>query len=283
MKRLARLLIRVGVVLCCAAGAAYASFDWIERHMIYPLDPTEVSPTQAGWPEGHSLRLDVAGGEAQVVVWHHPPTPGHPVVVYLHGNAGNLAARAARFRLMAARGLGVVAMGYRGGSGSSGTPSEPALTADALALWQWVETQPQLRGPRVIYGESLGTGVALALAAQLRARPTLSPTTGIVLEAPFQSIPALAHQAYGLPETVLTRIRSRWDNTTRAPDTRAPVLVLHGTADRVVPYAQGAAVFAALGSKDKTMVTLERTNHHAIWAQVPALRALWQFIDRLRI
>jgi pimeloyl-ACP methyl ester carboxylesterase len=271
-------IFQMSLVLCLLAVEASASLDWLERRAIYPFSPLHITPEAAGLPTATEHRFAVAG--AEIFVWSVPPASGQPVVFYLHGNSGNLASRAARFRFLTQQGFGLLAPTYRGASGSDGYPSEPAIIADTLAVWQ---AASDLVGetPAIIYGESLGTGVALALDEQLRRRSEAHLPKGIVLEAPYLSMPDIAKTHFPLPEPILSQIRSRWNSARRAPDVITPVLVLHGTDDQMVPYAHGQAIFDLLASSQKELITVEAGTHNGLWTDPTARDRLIKFIRNI--
>lgn len=253
------------------AAALLIALAWIvasgqaERWVLYPFDPTRSAPP-AGLRE---VTLPVEG--AELVLWVATPAPGKPTILYFHGNAGNLAARTGRFAAFTARGFGLVALAYRGSSGSTGHASEATLVADAGAV---SEALPGLTGTGsvVYYGESLGSAVALALAD--RRAPD-----GIVLEAPFASLTAMSEALYGSP--ALARLaQSQWDSLGQIATLRAPLLILHGSEDRLVPPAQGRALFDAATSADKRFMEVPGAGHEDVW-QPQAQRTLYQFLERL--
>ena len=131
--------------------------------------------------------LTTADGE-KVIVWHVPARPGHPVVLYFHGNGDFLAGFFGRFRDIIADGTGVVALSYRGYAGSSGRPSEQGLLRDAAAAYAFT-TARYGADKIVVWGFSLGTGVAVALAAE-------QPVGKLILEAPYTSIADVAASAF---------------------------------------------------------------------------------------
>lgn len=268
-------IFQMALVLCLLAVEASASLDWLERRAIYPFSPLHITPDAAGLPAATEHRFAVAG--AEIFVWSVPPASGQPVIFYLHGNSGNLASRAARFRYLTQQGFGLLAPTYRGASGSDGYPSEPAIIADTLAVWQ---AASDLVGqtPAIIYGESLGTGVALALDEQLSRRPGASLPKGIVLEAPYLSMPDIAKAYFPLPDPILSQIRSRWNSAERAPDVTTPVLILHGTDDQTVPYTHGQDIFDLLASSQKEMITVEAGGHNGLWTDPDVRDGLIDFI-----
>ncbi len=173
-----------------------------------------------------------------LVVWAAEPEPEHPVIFYFMGNAGNLEYFDPVLRELRGFGYGVVAMAYRGGGGADGQPSETALKADAKFLWDNVEQVLRIRIPpeqRIIYGTSLGTGIAADLAASNR-------SAGVILEAPFTRLCEVAE--YQLK--IVPACRLMWDETypiiDQVIDINAPMLVLHGTHDTTIPVDMGKRV-----------------------------------------
>ena len=165
-------------------------------------------------------------------------------MLYFHGNAGSLRNRADRFRALAGDGYGLVALSYRGYGGSTGSPSEAGLIADAQAAYAFAAARvPAQR--IVVFGESLGTGVAVALAATQR-------IGGLVLQAPFTSAVDVGARVYWfLPVRLLMKDPFRSD--ARIGKVTVPLLVLHGERDQVVPIALGERLFA-LANEPKRFV-----------------------------
>src|SRR6476469_2168022 len=147
-------------------GGLVALF-FMQRAFLFPVPQTvRTAPAAAGFPEAEEHVLDTADGE-RVIVWHVPAKPGHPVVLYFHGNGDFLAGFFARFRDLIADGTGIVALSYRGYAGSSGAPSEDGLLQDAAAAYAFTAAR-YAPGRIVAWGFSLGTGVAVALASDHR-------------------------------------------------------------------------------------------------------------------
>jgi fermentation-respiration switch protein FrsA (DUF1100 family) len=214
-----------------------------QRSLMYFPDTARVVPAEAGLPEAEEVPLTAADG-VRVAAWHVPPRDDKPVIVYFHGNGGALHFRVARFRRLIADGVGLVALEYRGYGGSAGSPSEQGLIADAQAAYRFAAGRypPQ---QLVLWGESLGSGVAIALAAE-------RPVGRVILEAPFTSAVALGARHYWyLPVSLLMKDQFRSD--LRIGKVTAPVMIMHGVHDRVVPYAMGEALFD-LANKPKHFV-----------------------------
>ena len=267
-------MLKLLTVLAFLNSGLTAGLEAFERAMVYPFDPARVAPARAGVPQLREIEFPSRG--ETLVIWVSPPKGDAPTILYFHGNAGNLADRAQRFQLITARGYGLVAPAYRGSSGSTGTPSEPALTRDARRIWRKLHRLiPGLTPDKtVIYGESLGTGVTL----KMLAGRNLAAPAGVVLEAPYTSLPDVARTAYPQLTPLLGQMRNTWNSLAHIRTLRAPLLVLHGTADRVVPIKQGRQVFAAAPSKRKQFLALPGAGHTDTW-RTNSLPALWAFID----
>jgi hypothetical protein len=260
------------VALFVVLGAGgWLSLGALETRAIYPFDATRVLPSAVGVSAREAVHQ--ANG-ATMLLWVAQPRPGAPVVLYLHGNAGNLAARAWRFQQFIARGYGVIAPAYRGSSGSTGTPSEAAITADMVSLYKALGDYVPGMSPNavVIYGESLGTGVALKLVAH-GAKPA-----AVVLEAPFTSLPDVVRASVPRMTPLIPRMTSIWDSAEHAQKLRAPLLVLHGAQDDLIPIEQGRAVLDAARSGTKQMIEVPGAGHHDIW-RGDVMPRLWRFIE----
>src|SRR5438876_2969222 len=143
-------------------GALLALLYLTQRAIQYFPERLRTAPAAAGLPQAQEVVLDTADGE-HVIAWHVPPRGNKPVVLYFHGNGGALRYRVDRFRALTADGTGLVALSYRGYGGSTGLPSEAGLIADAAAAYGFARSRYAAERI-VLWGESLGSGVAVALA-----------------------------------------------------------------------------------------------------------------------
>lgn len=247
---------------------ATSYFAWymerFEISMIYPFDATHTAPELAGESRLVEQRLATADGE-DLVVWRTAARPGHPTLIYFPGNAGALSDRAERFTRLIDRGYGVVAMAYRGSSGSTGRPDEALLTDDAIRL-----AQAETGRPLILYGESLGTAVAIKLASS-------GIGDAVVLEAPFTSISDLLASQFP-DETLDQMLTQHWNSLSRIGEVRQPLLVIHGTEDRLVPIAMGRTIFDGAGSREKRFVEIPGRAHSGLWT-IDGQQALYEFLD----
>jgi len=181
-----------------------------------------------------------------------PPRDDKPLVLYFHGNGGSLRYRVARFNALTADGTGLLALSYRGYGGSSGSPTEDGLLADAAAAYAFAAARTPAER-LVLWGESLGSGVAIALAAEQK-------VARMVLEAPFSSAVDIGARAYWfLPVRLLMKDQFRSD--LRVPRVKVPILILHGSQDGVVPISFGERLFA-LANEPKRMVRINGGGHN---------------------
>ena len=214
-----------------------------QRSLLYHPRRRPVAPATVGFPEAEAVVLATSDGE-RVIAWHVPPRPGRPLVIYFHGNAETVANRVDRHRALTATGAGLLAVSYRGYMGSTGKPSEPGLLHDADAAYAFAAS----RSPAeqiVLWGHSLGSGVAVALAAE-------KPVGRVILEAPFTSAAAVGAKHYWyVPVRLLMTDQFRSDE--RIGKITAPLLILHGVKDQTVPYAMGEHLFD-IANKPKHIV-----------------------------
>jgi uncharacterized protein len=221
-----------------------------QRVLLYLPRSAPVSPAAGGLPEAEEVVLTTSDGE-RVIAWHVPPRSGLPVVIYFHGNAEIVATQAARHRELIAGGAGLLALSYRGYMGSTGTPSEDGLSRDAEAAYQFaVSRYPPDR--IVLWGHSLGSGVAVALAAA-------HPVAKLILEAPFSSTADVAASMFPIVP-VRWLMYDQYHSDQRIGKVRASILILHGGQDIVVPIRFGERLFA-LAPEPKRFVRYPAGGH----------------------
>jgi hypothetical protein len=223
-----------------------------QRAFIFPIPQTHrTPPAAAGFPEAEEHVLATSDGE-KVIVWHVPAKPGHAVVIYFPGNGDFLAGLAGHFRDITSDGTGLVALSYRGYAGSSGRPSEQGLLRDAAAAYDFT-TARYVAERIVVWGFSLGSGVAVALAAE-------QPVGKLILEAPYTSIAEVAASAFPiLPVRWL--VRDQFHSDERIARVTAPLLIMHGARDPTIPLRFGERLFA-LAHQPKQLVRFPQGGHN---------------------
>jgi fermentation-respiration switch protein FrsA (DUF1100 family) len=208
-----------------------------QRRILFRPDRTAPDLGRAGVPGVRTMTVTTPDG-LDLLAWYMPPARNNEsVVLYLHGNAGHIGHRGFRLELFERLGWGALLLEYRGYGGNPGRPSEAGLTIDARAGLAALLAMGIAPSRVVLYGESLGSGLAARLATE-------QPVRAVLLESPYTSITDIARSRYPfLPVRWL--LLDHFDSVRVVGGARAPVLVMHGARDRIVPLAMGRAVFAA--------------------------------------
>jgi fermentation-respiration switch protein FrsA (DUF1100 family) len=260
----------VSVFLAYASVLAFLYLR--QRSILYLPGRATIAPAAAGLAGAEAVRLKTEDGEL-LQAWFVPPRRNQPLLLYFHGNAGNLADRAPRFLALTAQGAGLLAIDYRGFGGSTGTASERGLHLDADAAY----AEALARGYRperiILFGESLGTGIAIALAAR-------SKVGGLVLEAAFSSALDVAASIYWMfPVRLLMHDPFRSD--LHVANIAAPALFIHGSGDTVVPLRFAERLFR-LAPEPKSFLIVEGGGHQPL--ETPwVMQAVYEFINTGRL
>lgn len=208
-----------------------------QRGMIY-MPVAELPPLGDVLPGAESVEIATDDG-LTLGGWFLPPDrAGQPTVLVFNGNAINRAARAPLAERFHERGLGVLLFDYRGYGGNPGSPDERGLLADARAALRWASGRPEVDPARIVYfGESLGSGVAVALAAE-------RAPAALLLRSPFTSLVDAARIHFPiLPLGLL--MKDRYASIDRIGRLHCPLLVIAGEADTIVPFALSRRLYEA--------------------------------------
>ncbi len=263
------------LVLYVAAGALLFTF---QKSFIYVPTVGAEPPSDLGLDDVRVSHLRTADGE-KIELWSAAAAPGRPTVAFFHGNAGNLTHRAATLRMFRDKGYGFVAIEYRGFGNSTGTPSEQALYEDGRLVLDTIVDDMRIPASSVIlYGESLGTGIATKLAVERQ-------VAGLVLQSPYTSVAdAAKRQFFWLPVDLL--LTERFSNIDKIDQVQEPVLILHGVEDSLFPVSMAkeieakatsrvsAAYFADVGHNDLSVldIGLQLENFVAVLALESSIR-----------
>ncbi len=222
-----------------------------QRYVLYQPSTTELPPSELSLAEVKAQRFVRPDG-ASLVVWSAPPTTRAQTILYFHGNGGSLAGRAHRFRAILDKGYGIAVLSYRGYSGSTGSPTEKDNVADAVAYFDHLVKSGLKPEDIVVFGESLGSGVAVQLLAERQA-------AGIVLDSPYSSVADVAAAKFWwMPVRYL--IWDTYDSMAYIGRVHAPLLMIVGGKDTVIPPRFGTALFAA-APEPKQLVLREDYEH----------------------
>ena len=251
------------LVVPYAAICAVAYFG--NRLFMYFPDPTRIPPAAVGLVGVEEIEIKAADG-VTLVAWQAPAKGDRPVILYFHGNAANAANRAEKIERIDGSGFGIFYLNNRGYGGSGGRPTEEANIADALAAYDHLIAHGVPAERIVSYGESLGSGQAVPLAAKRR-------VAAVVLEAPLTSTVDVGRRVYfWLPLNWL--VTDRYDNEHNIRAVTAPVLILHGERDSIVPVEMGRRLYDA-AKEPKRIELFSRAGHndlfdHGAWERAEA-------------
>ena len=219
----------VAYVLFCGILFGY------QRSLLYHPNQTIPDPKEFGL-EGISVeRIESDGGHRLLAWWRPPASVEKPVILYFHGNAGHLGHRAEKVRPYLVRGYGLLLTTYRYNAGAGGSPSEAGLYADGRATMAYARRKGIASDRFIIYGESLGTAVAVTTAAEY-------DVGAVVLEAPYTSIADVSQTHYWyLPARYL--VLDKFDVAKTITHINAPLMIVHGERDAIIPARFGKKLF----------------------------------------
>jgi uncharacterized protein len=236
MKNLATPLLLLALLY-----AALVAFMWFrqESMLFLPGIPSRAlvaTPADIGL-DFEPLRIATADGE-ELDAWFIPADRERAVLLFFHGNAGNISHRLDSLRIFHDLGLSVLILDYRGYGQSTGRPTEQGTYEDARAAWRYLVERRNVPADRIVFfGRSLGGAVATWLAAE-------HPPRGLIVESTFRSVPDLAAEIYWfLPVRRLARLEYPAESLLSSVE--APVLVVHSREDEIIPFRHGEALFAA--------------------------------------
>jgi fermentation-respiration switch protein FrsA (DUF1100 family) len=208
-----------------------------QRRLQYFPDRRLVDPAQAGMSGVEDLRFTTDDGEV-LVAWYVPAKDGHPLILYFHGNGGALVDRVPRFLALMASGYGFLAISYRGYGGSTGSPTQKGLMEDGETAYLEARARGYDGDRIVLMGESLGTGVAITLAA-------MHDAAALVLDSPFSSAAAVTAAHYPI-------FPVNW--------LMFEILFLHGDEDDIIPISLATRLFE-LANEPKTFLQVSGGKH----------------------
>jgi uncharacterized protein len=216
--------------------------------------------------------IDIPTDDGEILrAYEHPAAAEEATILVFHGNADAAVFQAGKGERLANSGFGVLLVEYRGYGGSTGTPTETGLISDGLASYDYIRAQTD--APIGLYAHSLGSGVAVPLAAS-------RPVFAMVLEAPFTSILDVARHRMGwVPLDGLLKHPFRSDLV--IGDIATPILILHGTDDRVIPFDLGKRLFE-LAPPGTEFIAIEGAGHNNLPAYGTIEQAIAFFKDVLK-
>lgn len=236
----------------------------VQGALIYPA-PRAIGPTTGGFEEVSYQTSD----DLELSAGYRAAEPGFPTIVYFHGNGADWVSSVVATDRLVPHGYGVLAAEYRGYRGNPGRPSEAGLYRDGRAAIAFLARQGIGENELVVIGNSIGSGVAVQMASEFR-------PAALVLISPFASLRQLVDEKFRwLPTNLL--LRDRYENGVKLGKVDAPVLILHGDADTLIPYRH--AELLAAGRGDAELRIFPGYGHDLAWHDV-AEEAVIDFMAR---
>ena len=240
-----RRAVRMAVTIIALVGGAYlvllAALYVFQRNLLYMPDNRLPGPAASGVPEMREVRLKTADG-LELISWYRAAASDRPTIVYFHGNGGNISTRAFRVDPYLDCGYGLLLVEYRGYGGNPGSPTEGGVYKDGRAAMAFIADEGVPAKNVALYGESFGSAVAVQIAAE---HGRASNAVGaLILEAPLSSVTDVAAYHYPLVP-VRWLLKDRFASQDKIGDVAAPVFIIHGENDKVVPIRFGRSLFNA--------------------------------------
>lgn len=266
------IFITSGIIVIAVYGLMAAYLYLNQRNILYVPAREMVEPHHYGLSDTTEVKLKGKDGIA-VTAWFTPPTEdNNTVMIYFHGNAGNLADRTEKLKSFINTGMGVLALSYRGYGSSDGSPSEQGIYNDARATLAYAQELGFDLKNTLIYGESLGTGVAIQMATEYN-------VMAIVLEAPYTSIAARGKERYPfMPIDLL--LKDKFDSLSKIKSVHVPVLIFHGYLDEVMPIHHGRRMLEA--ANDPKEARLFENKGHSDFDHDELARLTYEFAQRVK-
>ena len=208
-----------------------------QRKLLYhPSENNYLDETQLN----HKIEKTFIQSKDKLVSWYFKKNPKFKTILFFHGNAGKLDNRVYKLNELSKLELNYLIVAYRGFSGNAGKPTESGLYEDANFAKIWLNKNGVKDKDIIIYGESLGTAVAIDLASRYN-------FSGIILESPFTSMLDLAQKYYPIFPVKLI-LKDRYESRKKLNDIKSPVLVMHGKKDKIVPFYMGEQILETLST-----------------------------------
>ena len=225
-------LVKILGLALVAYAVLVAGCAMMQRSLMYFPDSDLMS-----LPEGFQAVNVRTSDHYELISWYRPAQNGFPTLVYFQGNGGNISHRIHKTRPLFESGYGLMLVGYRGYGGNPGSPTEEGLYLDARAALDYLQARDIPKEQLVLVGESLGSGVAVRMASQIKVK-------AVILEAPYTSTVDVGQAAYFfLPVRLL--MYDRFPSIDLIGRIQVPLLLIHGEADNIIPIRFGRRLFEA--------------------------------------
>lgn len=246
-----------------------------QRYLMYAPDTRHSNPTIAGVPEMMAVSVTPPDMTLALEGWYKSPAdPSKPVILFFHGIGGGIADRAAVAQLLIKQGYGVLLAEYRGYSGNPGSPSEDGLYADGEAYFNWLVQQEFIPEKKIVlYGESMGSGIATYLASRHL------NVGGMILDGGFTSLTDVKQRS--MPGVLVSLVYlDHYNNMDKIGHVVCPILFIQGARDNTVPLKMAEKLYAA-ANQPKTMKVFPEGGHVNLY-KYGAIDTVKTFVDSLK-
>lgn len=258
-------IIKVSVLAYLAfLGIMY----FFQRKLIYL--PSKARPSLESFKDYTEVQTQT---KDNLTLTHWYARKGWPYIVVLHGNAGNIEDRAYKFKFLVNQGYSVLLVSYRGYGNNPGQPTEQDLISDSTLALKWLLKHEKISSKDVVLlGESLGSGVAIALATQY-------PVKGLIFDGAYSSITDVGESTY--PFIPVRRLlKDTWDSESRIQKVQSPTLFIHSKNDSVVPFRFAQKLFQA-ANKPKKHIWLEHSSHNDNLETESVKKSIFYFLQSI--
>tara|TARA_B100001564_G_scaffold358254_1_gene376447 strand:+ start:685 stop:1611 length:927 start_codon:yes stop_codon:yes gene_type:complete len=223
--------------ICLIYATIFAYLYFNQRNIVFLPSKGLLTPQAYDLDIAQDITL-TTDDKLLLTAWHIKADEDQKTILYFHGNAGHIGNRSEKFKTFHRRGFGIFAVSYRGFGNSQGKPTEQGLYTDARTAMNYLLNELNLKpSDIVIYGESLGTGVAVQMATEYH-------THALILEAPYTSIVNVAKHRYPyLP--ISLALKDRFESIDKIGSVASPIFIMHGHKDRIIPISNGMALLEA--------------------------------------
>ena len=219
----------------------------------------------------HKIEKIYIQSDNELIAWYYLNNQSYKTILFFHGNAGKLDNRIYKLNELSKLQVNYLIIAYRGFSGNNGYPSEKGLYKDSQAAKNWLNKKGVQDNNIILYGESLGTAVAVDLASN-------NKFAGIILESPFTSMVKLAKKYYPyLPVKLL--LKDKYESEIKLKTISAPILIMHGKKDKIVPFEMGEEMF--IKSIDPKFKYFNETDDHMMDFNFELIRNLRFFLQSI--
>ena len=242
----------------------------MQRRLLYL--PSKTPPSLENFKETY-IKVQTAGRDKRILT-HWYSKGRRPYIMIFHGNSGNIEDRAYKFKFLTDQGYSVMLVGYRGYGDNPGRPAEADLISDSALALEWLMKEEGAAAEEIVLlGESLGSGVAAALAARF-------PVGGLIFDGAFSSITDVGRSIYPfIPVQWL--LKDRWDSLSRIQKSRAPLLLIHSKNDSVLPFRFALKLFQAAPAPKKK-IWLEDADHNTGLETEFVRKSIFDFLQSVR-